>query len=103
MAGDRSAVYKQYPETLAIPTGVTALIPQMPHQVGVILNWESGGSLQIQGSSHIKGTTYATAQSYLLGTTEVLNVSLSGPLYLVATGATCVARLIRLLGAGDQI
>lgn len=103
MAGDRSSVYKQFPETLAIPTGVTAIIKPMPHQIGVIVKYVSGGSLSIIGSSHASGSTFATANTYLLGSSEVLNVALSGPLQLSATGATSVAHIIRLLGAGEQV
>lgn len=96
---DRSAVYGLFSETLALPSGVTALIPKLPTQIGVIFKYQSGGSLSIVGASSSFGSTFATSNSYLVGTGEVINLALSGDLYLIATGSTCVVAMERLLSS----
>ena len=98
---DRLSVYAEYPEQLALPSGVTAPILAISGQVGVILKYVSGGSLSIIGASSSIGSTYATGQLYTLGTGEILNISQSGTLFLQASGATCVAQILRLRGAGN--
>ncbi len=98
----RDDVLALYPETIAIPTGTTALIQPIAGQVGMILKYVSGGSLAIIGAtfqqfgSTISGTTFAINNLYTLGTSESLNIDMSGPLYLYNTGgATTVASLLR--------
>lgn len=96
---DRSAVYGMYAETLALPAGVTAEIKMLPNQIGVIFKYISGGSLSVVGPSVSLGSTYAINQTYLLGTGEIQNIALSGSIYLLATGSTCVLSMERLLSA----
>ena len=98
---DRSSVYAEYPEQLALPAGVTAPILAIAGQVGIILKYVSGGSLSVVGASNVIGSTYAIGQLYTLGTGEVLNISQSGTLFLQGGGSTCVAQILRLRGAGN--
>lgn len=94
---DRAFVYLDYPETLAIPSGVTATILPMPGQNGIIFKWVSGGSLSVVGASISGGCTFAIANSYLVGVSEVINIALSGTVSLYATGATSVVHVQRLI------
>lgn len=102
----RSDVFSNYPELLALPAGVTAVISSIPGQLGLILKYVSGGSLSVlrnpepyAGTTTV-GTSFATAGLYTLATTEILNVSMAGDMYLIATGATCVANMLRLRSQG---
>lgn len=102
----RDDVFGIYPETIAIATGTTALIQPIPGQIGMILKYVSGGSLALVGATFpivadgvkYSGTTFAINNLYTLGTSEILNIDMSGPLYLYNTGgATVVASLLRTL------
>ena len=99
-SGNSNEVFSFYPEQLAIPAGVTAVINPIPGQNSGILKWFSGGSLLILGSSVSLGSTYALANNYLVNTTEVVSVDVRGPLTLIATGSTCVCYLMRTKSAG---
>lgn len=110
-SSSRDDVGSLYPELLAIPAGVTAIISPIPGQLGGILKYVSGGSLvllrnpewfgssQFIGTTTI-GTTFSTANTYLVGTNEVISLSANQTLYLIATGSTCVANLLRLRSDG---
>ncbi len=100
MSADRDSVYAEYPEQLALPAGVTAPIPAIAGQIGIILKYVSGGSLSIVGASNSIGSTYAIGQIYTVGTSEILNLNQSGTLYLLGSGSTCVAQILRLRSAG---
>jgi hypothetical protein len=100
-SSDRDSVYSTYSEQLALPAGVTAAIPAMRGQIGAILKYVSGGSLSVVGASTSFGSTFAIGSLYTLGTTEVLNISMSGTLFLQGGGSTCVAQILRLRSAGD--
>lgn len=107
MSNQRDDVFGMYPETIAIATGTTALIKPLPGQIGMILKYVSGGSLAIvgttfpitsSGSAATSGTTFAINNLYTIGTSEILNVDMSGDIYLFNTGgATVVASLLRTL------
>jgi hypothetical protein len=98
---DRDSVYGLYPETLAIPAGATFhMIRQMPYQTGIVLKYLSGGSIMVVGPSFAAGSTYGISQGYGLGATEILQMPLSGPLYLQAVGTTSVLALLRTYSAG---
>lgn len=111
MSTSRNDVGSIYPELLALPAGVTAVIAPIPGQLGAILKYVSGGSLvllrnpefvgnsQFIGTTTV-GTTFATANTYVVGTNEVINLSANQTLYLIATGATCVANILRLRSNG---
>ena len=96
---DRSFVYFVYPEVIALPAGVTATIMPMPKQNGVIFKLLSGSSLSVVGASMAGGSSFATSNAYLVGANEIQNIALSGPLTLLATGATAVIHIERLLSA----
>lgn len=103
MAGTgRSDVFNLYPEVLTLATGVTSVVQPIPGQLGVILKYVSGGSLGIlrnpeaESGATTVGASFATSGLYTVGSAEILNISLAAPLYLYATGATCIANLLRL-------
>lgn len=107
----RSDVGSVYPETLAIPSGTTCILSPIAGQLGAILKYVSGGSLVILrnpewfGSSQLIGTTtigstFAINNTYVVGTNEVINLSANQQLYLIATGSTCVASILRLRSNG---
>lgn len=113
MSSSRDDVGSVYPELLAIPAGVTAIISPIPGQLGAILKYVSGGSLVIlrnpeyviPGASNIVGTTtvgstFSMANTYVLGANEIINLSANQQLYLFATGTTSVANLLRLRSDG---
>lgn len=107
MSNQRDDVFGMYSETIAIATGTTALIRPLPGQIGMILKYISGGSLAIIGATFgvtapggavYSGTTFALNNLYTLGTSEILNVDMSGDIYIYNTGgATVVAGLLRTL------
>lgn len=99
-----------YPETLVIGTSIVAQILPLPGQAAAILKWGSGGSLQVQGQTLAfgasngtqstaeqlaTGSTYASAQVYLVGTSEILNLNMQGILTLSAIGSTVTCYLLR--------
>lgn len=98
----RDDVKTLFPEVLTLATGVTSILQPIPGQLGVILKYVSGGSLGIlrnpdtESGATTVGASFATSGLYTVGSAEVLNVSLAGPLYLFATGATCIANVLRL-------
>ena len=98
---DRDSVFAEYPEQLALPAGTTAPIKPVPGQIGLILKYVSGGSLSIIGASNSVGSTFAISQLYTLGTAEILNIAQSGTIYLLGSGSTSVAQMLRLRSAGD--
>lgn len=98
VGSNRSAVYGVYAQSYALPAGVTLKIEPMASQIGLIFKYISGGSLSVvNGFSSSISASYVFGHQYLLGTGEIQNLALSGPLYLVATGATCVFHVERLL------
>lgn len=111
MSSSREDVGSVYPETLAIPAGVTCILSPIPGQLGAILKYVSGGSLVILrnpeffGNSNMIGTTtvgstFAINNLYTMGANEVMNLAASQFLYITATGATCVASILRLRSDG---
>lgn len=92
-----------YPETLTIGTNVTLTINPMPGQLGIILKYGAGGTLFIFGQSTGLGCTFATAQEYKLGATEVYSMNLTGHLSLYAAGTTTTCFLSRTFGAGSSL
>lgn len=108
-SSSRSDVCQICPETIAIATGVTAAILPMPYQLGVILKYVSGGSLLFIGSTAamtvgtvVYGSTYAINKTYVVGTSEVLNISATDTFYLQGSGSTTVCSILRLLAVSDN-
>lgn len=111
MSSSREDVGSVYPELLAIPAGTTCVLSPIPGQVGAILKYVSGGSLVILrnpewfGSSQLIGTTtvgstFATANTYTVTANEIINLSANQTMFLIATGSTCVANILRLRSNG---
>jgi hypothetical protein len=101
-------VFRLFPETLVIGSGITAIIPAVPFQNGIALKYGEGGSLVILGNTLVLnnipyGSTYAASKGYLMGTTEIFSADLCGPLALFAGGATTTCYLTRTLSAGPTL
>lgn len=96
-----SSVKSFLPETIVIGPNITVGIPAVAYQVAGILKYGSGGSLMIQGQTFLfngvaQGSSYASAQTYLLGTSETINVGcMSGGITLTTVGATVTCYLLR--------
>lgn len=101
-SGNSNDVFSFYPEQLAIPAGTTAVIAPIPGQVSGLLKWSAGGSLLIHlgTATSSYGSTFSIANNYIVGSNELVSVDLRGPLYLGATGSTCVCYLLRARSAG---
>lgn len=100
-------VFQILPETLVIGTNVNATLVPIPYQNGLLVKYGSGGTLTIQGITFVvggaaKGSTFATAQQYLLGPTEIFNANICGPIVLNATGTTTTVFIIRTLSEGSD-
>lgn len=111
MSTIRDDVARIWPETLAIPSGVTCEVKPVQGQVGIVLKYVSGGSLSIlattrnpNGISFVQGTsgcTFAISNLYTVGTNEILNISMCDSLFLLASGSTNVCSILRLRTLGD--
>lgn len=88
-------IYSIYPETLVIGTSITVLVSPLPGQLSVGLKWGAGGTLWFYGSSISGGCTFATAQQYLIGGAEIVNLASSGPFKLGVSGATTTVYMYR--------
>lgn len=96
----REDVFSAYPERIAIGPGVTADFPAIPGQNAIQIKWASGGSLLVAGTSSTIGSTFAISNEYLVSTSEILSIDLSGTISLMASGATAVAYILRYRSAG---
>lgn len=72
--------------------GVTVL----PGQVGVLVKYFSGGTLEIGGQSLTWDAGYIFADS------EAISIDSAGSFYLAATGATVTAMVLKGLSAGQD-
>lgn len=103
-------VFAVFPETITMPAGTTIAINPIQGQLGIIMKYVSGGSLSIYGATYntdilgatytTAGASYSTALLYTLGTSEILNIALSGKVNVLATGATLVFQVMRLRSQG---
>lgn len=92
---DRSFIYSAYTEIFHLPAATTLVISALPGQNAGVIKHIAGGSLAIVGGTTTLGTSYAVGNYYPMSTNETLNLDLSGPVVLVATGSTCVFSLLR--------
>lgn len=87
-----------------LPTGASALLIQcLPGEVSGIIKYFSGGSLEIMNApfgATSPGTSLAPGTGYLMGSGEAVTYTGAARYYLVATGATTQAYLLRGLGQG---
>lgn len=105
--GREANVFGFLPTIIAVPAGATnsVLVSEQAGEVGGVLKYVSGGSLEILncpvGTTLSGGSLQALAGTgYLLGTAESINFAGAARFYLCATGATAVAHLLRGMGAG---
>ena len=73
-----------------------------PRQVSTLVKYVTGGSMEIHSANILTGSTLSGASlapliglGYLFGTTEAINFNGPTRFYLMATGATATAHLIR--------
>lgn len=106
MASSSEAIFGVVTSQVVVAPGATnaVYISAEGGQGALLIKYLSGSTLEIQGS--INGSTMAGASlapligtGYIMGTNEVL--SLAGParLYLMATGATTIACIMKGLSA----
>jgi hypothetical protein len=81
---------------MVIPTGITsAQVGPMPGQVQVVFGSLSGGSLAVVSS----GNGMTSAQGFFVKPDSLLKLEATGPLYLIAGGATATVSLLFLQSA----
>jgi hypothetical protein len=106
MASSSDAVFGLGATQVIVPPGATnaVLVVNVPREIANTVKYLSGGSLEIHGT--INGSTMAGASlapligaGYLLGTTEAINIAGPARFYLMATGSTAVACLLKGLSA----
>lgn len=106
MASSSESIFGVVTSQVVVPPGATnaVFVDVVPKEGAVLLKYFSGGTLEIHGSitgSTLPGATLAPliGTGYILSTSEV--ISLAGPtrFYLMATGSTAVACLLRGLTA----
>ena len=108
MASSSEPIFGAVTSQVVVAPGATNafFIENIPLQGALLLKYFSGGTLEVHGTNRTNGSTMPGASlapligtGYILGTSEVL--SLAGPtrIYLMATGATAVACLIKGLTA----
>lgn len=80
----------------ALSVGMSALtgITSIPGMLATLIKYGSGGSLEIGGSDLTRGN------AYLFTVGEALTLDSSGQIYLLATGATVTAYILRGKSAG---
>lgn len=105
MSSSRDDVFGYFPETLHIPAGVTCEIKPIAGQIGGIMKYISGGSFVILRTTEITGatttgTSFTVNNLYVLGTSEIMSVAVSGSTWITATGATLVANVLRFRSIG---
>ncbi len=102
MASSSESILGLITSQVAIPAGATlaVFVENSPNQGALLLKYFSGGTLEIHGTgngSTMPGASLAPliGTGYILGTSEV--VALNGPtrFYLMATGSTAVACLMK--------
>lgn len=106
--GRENDVSALQPQIISVITGggSATLIGATAGQVGGILKWMSGGSLEIfyapvgvsSGSQPAGGA--AGSSGYLVGTAELVSVTGPARFYLVATGSNAVCHYLRAMGPG---
>ena len=107
MASSSDSVFGLGATQVIVPPGATlaVLVQNLPLQNASTLKILSGGgSLEIHGT--ITGTTMAGSslapllgKGYILGASEVLNIDGPARFYLMATGQTMIACLLKGLSA----
>lgn len=108
MANQQDSIFSFGATRLVISPGATlaVLVYQEPYENRSILKYFSGGSLEIYGATYGATATAAqlvvmgTSGGYLLGTTESMSIAGPARYYLMATGATCTAMLLKGFTAG---
>jgi hypothetical protein len=88
-------------DTIAVPVGFSGTaglqLGQTSGFYGFGLKYVSGGSLSVYGAS-----AASSAMSYLLGTSEVMNVNqFTGKFYLFSTGSTATVSIVRQFTTGE--
>lgn len=83
-----------------VPIGITSGVQLSPGR-GVLtqtLKWQSGGTLAMVNQA---GAT--TAQGYILGTSEVVNIGGPATFFLAASGSTAIAAIAFGYSAGFSL
>lgn len=102
MSSSSESIFGLTAMQIAVPAGATnaVFIDNVPKQGAMLLKYFSGGTLEIHGA--LNGSTMAGATlapligtGYILGTSEAVNIDGPARFYLMATGSTAVACLLK--------
>lgn len=96
------AIYGVGATQVIVPPGATnaQFIDVVSREVGIVFKYFTGGTLEIQTA--VNGTTMSGASlagllgtGYILGTAEVMSIDGPCRFYLMATGTTATAHVLR--------
>lgn len=102
--GSNEAIYGLVTSQVVVAPGATnaVYVDQIPRQGSGLVKYFSGGTLEIHGANPLTGMTLSGASlvplqgtGYVFGTAEALTLDGPARFYLMATGATAVAHLLR--------
>lgn len=88
-------IFSLYPETIVLGTSLSCTVSALPGQLACTLKYGSGGTLYFLGTSSSIGCSFATAQKYPIGLTEVFSFDSAGQFRVGAEGATTTFYLVR--------
>ena len=88
-------IFSVYPETLVIGASISCTVTPLPGQCSVTLKYGTGGTLWFLGTSSSIGCSFASAQAYLIGGSEIFSMANSGSFRLGANGATTTVYVAR--------
>lgn len=106
MASSSDSIFGLGATQVIVPPGATnaVLVTNIAKESALIVKYFSGGTLEIHGTSN--GSTMAGASlapliglGYIMGTSEAVNIAGPARFYLMATGSTAVACLLKGLSA----
>lgn len=109
MASKQNDITGFFATQLIVPSGATLaiLLQNNAFECNSIVKYFSGGSLELIGISGGYGNTYAggslvamNGTGYLFGSGEAVSIGGPARYYLMATGATAVAYLLKGMGTG---
>lgn len=102
MSSSSNDIFGVSPLSVAVPPGgsLAIYVEGLERQTSVLVKYFSGGTLEIHQA--LLGTTMAGASlnalqgtGYIFGTSEAVSVDGPARFYLMATGSTAVAKLLR--------
>lgn len=94
----RDDIFGSWSKRYTVGTNTILAIPPISGQNSISIKLVSGGTLEIGGATLV-GQTFG--DMYFLSSSEILSMDMSGTFYLWASGATCIAAILRGRSAGQ--